>query len=274
MDEYINVLMCGDKNYLDAIVISVMSIAAHTKRPINLILYTMDLSHINSRFKAMNENCGKYLENILKSKNTLSKVKIIDCTKEFLQKGGLIDSVNLKTHFTPYTMLRLLADLYDMPDKFIYLDGDVIINNDLAQLYDYPIPENCELGAVKDAYRLNKGYFNAGVLLVNFKECKKTGLFKKARELVINKKMLYVDQEALNKVVKSKIMLPLKFNAKDKYFPEIVVHHFCNVRKKNNLFYRIKPWEVDLVKQKMSVYNDILDDYLRRKPEIAKIKTA
>ena len=97
--------MCGDKNYLDAIVISVMSIAAHTNRPINLIFYTMDLSHINSKFNAMNDDCGKYLENILKRKNSLSKVKIIDCSKEFLKKGGLIECVNLKTHFTPYTML-------------------------------------------------------------------------------------------------------------------------------------------------------------------------
>lgn len=171
-------------------------------------------------------------------------------------------------------MLRLLADKYEMPDRFIYLDGDVLVNNDLASLYDYPLKTETELGGVKDAFRLNKGYFNAGVLLFNFKRCLETGLFEKARNLVVKKKMLYVDQEALNKVVKYKEMLPLKFNAKDKYFKEIVCHHFCNVRKTFNIFHRIKPWEVDLVKQKMSAYNDILDDYLSRKSDIERIKNS
>ena len=60
-------------------------------------------------------------------------------------------------------------------------------------------------------------------------------------------------------------MLPLIYNSKDKYYPEIVVHHFCNVRKKGNWFHRVKPWQVDLVKQRITAYNDILDDYLDRK---------
>ena len=273
MGDTINVLMCGNKNYLDGLTISVLSMIKHTTRPINLIFFTMDLSYIKPQFLPMNKECGEYVENILKSKNKNSKFQIIDCTENFTKKGSLIESVNLKNKFTPYAMLRLLVDEYNMPDKFIYLDIDVMVNNDLAQLYDYDIPKDCELGVVQDAYRI-KEYFNSGMLLVNYKECKKTGLFKKAREICIHKKLIYTDQTALNMAVQRKCMLPLKFNAKDKYFPEIVIHHFCNVRKKNNFFHRVKPWEVDLVKQKMSVYNDILDDYLRRKPEIAKIKTA
>ena len=64
------------------------------------------------------------------------------------------------------------------------------------------------------------------------------------------------------------------FNSKDKYYPEIVVHHFCNVRKKGNWFHRVKPWEIDLVKQKMSAYNDIFDKYeeLKKQPNFPKQK--
>ena len=97
------------------------------------------------------------------------------------------------------------------------------------------------------------------------KEIRKTKLFKKSRELVANKKMISPDQDALNFLVQKKLMLPEKFNAKDKYYKEIIVHHFCNVRRKHHFFFRVKPWMVDLVKEKMSAYNDLLDEYLERK---------
>jgi hypothetical protein len=56
-------------------------------------------------------------------------------------------------------------------------------------------------------------------------------------------------------------MLDIKYNYKNKrYYPEIILHHFTNVR--HWLFHRIKPWEVKLVKMKMNAYDDILDQYL------------
>lgn len=167
-------------------------------------------------------------------------------------------------------MLRLLADLVDLPDRVIYLDGDVVINGDLGTLFDYPLPEGCELGVVKDALRISN-YFNAGVMLVNMARCRQTGLFEKARSLVIKRRMMYVDQDALNRSVKHKFMLPLKFNAKDKYFDEIVVHHFCNVRK--HVFHRVKPWEVKTVREKLPVYNYLMDEYETLLPQINAIKS-
>ena len=101
------------------------------------------------------------------------------------------------------------------------------------------------------------------------KKIRETGMFERARKLCHDKKMLYMDQDALNKTVRYKKVLPEKFNSKDKYYPEIVVHHFCNVRKNNNFFYRIKPWETDLVKTKMSAYNDILDKFEEKKKEFS-----
>ena len=79
--------------------------------------------------------------------------------------------------------------------------------------------------------------------------------------------MLYADQDALNKSCTKRKMLPLIYNSKDKYYPEIVVHHFCNVRKKGNWFKRVKPWHVELVKERITAYNDILDDYIFRKQQ-------
>ena len=258
----ITILYAGNYKVFDGLVISVLSLVKHTKEPVNIKCLTMDLTELNPKFKPITEDCASYVRKILKDKNPESDFELIDLKDEF--NKDLINSVNIKNHFTPYAMLRLLADKVDLPDKYIYLDTDTIVNRDLSILYNQDI-EDYELGVVRDAYRLNRRYFNSGVMLVNHKKCLETGLYEKARYIVINEKLLYTDQTALNKSCKKRKMLPLIFNAKDKYYKDIVVHHFCNVRKRSNWFHRIKPWEVELVKQKMSAYDDILDDFVQRK---------
>ena len=263
-EKMINILFAGNRKVFDGMMISSLSIVKHTKCPINVFCMTMTLTELNEKFVPISNEQSKYLEKIYKDVNEKSTFTLLDMTDLF--KREMINSVNIKSHFTPYAMLRLFADMLDsIPDKIIYLDTDTIINNDLQQLYDIDV-ENYEIGCVRDVYRISRTYFNTGVLLLNIKKIKETGLFAKAREMCLNKKMLYTDQAALNKCSTKKLILPLKFNAKDKYFKEIVVHHFCNVRKR--FFHRIKPWEVELVKEKMNAYDDILDEYIERKAKL------
>lgn len=277
----INLLYAGNKNVFDGLLISLLSITKHTKEALNVFCFTMDLSEKDDRFKPICDEQIKYLENMLQEVNKDSRIKLFDLKELFLSELG--NSKNLKNMFTPYAMLRLLADkVDDIPDKIIYLDVDTIINNDLLELWNIDI-SNYELACVKDLYNWAspsrwsiKKYFNSGVLLLNMKTIRETGMFERARKLVVNKKMLYVDQDALNITVSKKLMLPEKFNSKDRYYPEIVVHHFCNVREGNIKFigkwwHRIKPWNVELVKRKMSAYNDLLDEFLNRKNSLKNI---
>ena len=266
----INLLYCGNDKAFDGLLISLLSASKNTKESIRTFILTMDLSEVNSKYKPLTENHRKYLEDMLKEQNTDSSVTLIDITD--IYKSSMLNSKNLKNHFTPYAQLRLFADMIpEIPYKIIYLDIDTIVNGDLNELFKINIT-NYELACVDDLYNwLNpyrwkvRHYFNSGVLLLNMKEIKKTKLFKKSRELVANKKMISPDQDALNFSVQKKLILPERFNAKDKYYKDIVVHHFCNVRKKHHFFYRVKPWMVDLVKEKMTAYNDLLDEYLERK---------
>lgn len=255
----VNILMCGNNYVFKGWLISTLSIVKHTKEPITMYFYTMDLTNLDKRYTPVTKEQADYIEDVLKNTNKESKVVLLDLTDEFNKE--LIHSVNINSSFTPFAMLRLLADKVDMPDSFVYLDTDTIINQDLSILSRFDI-DGYELGVVKDAYRLNPHYFNSGVMLVNQAYCKTTGIYDKARDIVIHKHLLYTDQTALNRACKKRLMLPLIFNSKDKYKKSIVVHHFCNLRKR--WFHRIKPWEVDLVKEKMSAYNDILDDYVAR----------
>ncbi len=257
----INILMCGNNFVFKGWVITSLSLVKYTKDPITLTFFTMDLTNLNRKYTPVSKEQADYIEKILKSANPESKVVLLDLTKEFNKQ--LINSVNINSGFTPFAMLRLLADEVEMPDKFVYLDTDTIVNQDISILYNFNI-DGYELGVVKDAYRINPHYFNSGVMLVNQKLCKTTGIYQKARDIVTYKHLIYTDQTALNKACTKRLMLPLIFNAKDKYYKSIVVHHFCNVRKKGNWFHRVKPWETDLVKQRTHAYDDILDDYEKR----------
>lgn len=268
----INLLYCGNDKVFDGLLISLLSASKNTKDSIRAYVLTMDLSDIDEKYQPLTEKHRVFLENMIKEQNANSSVNLIDVTE--IYKKSMLNSKNLKNHFTPYAQLRLFADsLQEIPYKIIYLDTDTIVNGDLKELFRIDVT-HYELACVKDLYNwLNpyrwkvKKYFNSGVLLLNMKNIRKTKLFKNARELVATKKMISPDQDALNFLVKNKLMLPEKFNAKDKYYKDIIVHHFCNVRKKGNFFFRVKPWHVDLVKQKMSAYNDLLDEYLTLKKQ-------
>ena len=266
----INLLYGGNDKVFDGLMISLLSASKNTKETIRAYVLTMDLSDVNPKYQPLNENHRKYLDDMLKEQNPASSATLIDITD--IYKSSMLNSKNLKNHFTPFAQLRLFADMIpELPHKIIYLDTDTVVNGDLKELNKIDI-SNYELACVDDLYNwLNpyrwkvRHYFNSGVLLLNMKEIKKTKLFKKSRELVANKKMISPDQDALNFLVKKKLILPERFNAKDKYYKDIIVHHFCNVRRKHHFFFRVKPWMVELVKEKMSAYNDLLDEYLERK---------
>ena len=264
-------MFAGNEKVFGGMTITLLSMVKHTKCPINAYLLTMKLDEIDKRFVPISEEQRKSLEKILTEVNPKSSLKLIDLTDLFKEK--MIDSVNIRSKFTPYSMLRLFADLLpDIPDKVIYLDTDVVVNNDIEPFFNMDI-ENYELAAVKDAFNWSdpkrwfmKFYFNAGVLLLNIKKIKETKMFEKTRKYCRYRKMLYMDQDALNLSAKKVLRLPLKYNSKDKYYPEIVLHHFCNVREGKvfligKWWHRIKPWEVDFVKTKTHAYDDILDKY-------------
>ena len=268
----INLIYCGNDKVFDGLLISLLSASKHTKDALRAYVLTMDLSDIDPKYQPITEAHRKFIEEVLQKENKESTVTLIDITD--IYKSSMLNSKNLKNHFTPYAQLRLFADMIpEIPYKIIYLDTDTIVNGDLKELFKIDITDY-ELACVDDLYNwLNpyrwkvKHYFNSGVLLLNMKAIRKTKLFKNSREMVATKKMFSPDQDALNFIVKKKLVLPNKFNAKDKYYDEIIVHHFCNVRKKHHFFFRVKPWMVDLVKEKMSAYNDLLDEYVELKKQ-------
>lgn len=155
------------------------------------------------------------------------KIKLHDCINN---TGSSIEFINMGEEYSNAFVIRgitisayyrlSLPQILKNEDKIIYIDVDVIIQQDLKSLYEFDLGNNY-LGAVK-AY-INPEYaksidcdplfyFNSGVLLMNLKAFRENNLAKEINSL-INNKFTYQDQDILNLICKNKVLfLPIEYN--------------------------------------------------------------
>lgn len=266
----INLLYCGNEKVFDGMMISLLSIIRHTKHELHVYVMTLDLRDVDNRNIPINSNQTTYLENMIQEVNPKSYIKLIDITQIFKQEMN--QSPNLKTSYTPYTLVRLYADTVSIiPDHILYLDTDTVANGNIESLFEFDITEY-EMAGVIDylgKWFIDIHYINAGILYLNMKKIRETGLFKNARKMCAEKKMWFPDQSALNKLVKKKLFLPTKYNEQRRLRKDTIIQHFCKSIRLFPYFHtiNIKPWEVEKVRSiyKITAYDDVLDDYCNRK---------
>lgn len=110
--------------------------------------------------------------------------------------------------------------------KVLYLDGDIIVRSKLSQLWNTDMT-NHAIAAVPDAiedttefynrlkYPRCKGYFNAGVMLVNLDYWRKHNVVSEFMDFIKNRAndILYHEQDVLNVIFQDKkVTLPIKYN--------------------------------------------------------------
>ena len=123
-------------------------------------------------------------------------------------------------HFAVETYYRLLApELLDRVEKVVYLDSDLVVLRDLAELYDTDVT-GCLLAATRDADTAGQcdgydsdilpylrdvvklddphSYFQAGVLLLNLEEFRKEYSTSAMIELAASRHWHWLDQDVLN----------------------------------------------------------------------------
>jgi len=101
-----------------------------------------------------------------------------------------------------------IAELFPEIDKMLYLDGDVLIQKDLKELYKTNI-ENVYAAVVKDykptIYKPSQmeklgvnhtAYFNSGVMLLNLKKLREDNLKNKLLQYRLNGINYFMDQDA------------------------------------------------------------------------------
>lgn len=269
----INLLLCGNEKVFDGALTELISIINRTSEVINCYIFTAELTRIKPEYTPIKDEQVDFLNEVVKRKNQKNKVTKIDVTK--IYENEFKNCVNEGAYCTPYTLLRLFADLVpEIPDKLLYLDIDIMVGRDIAQLFNINI-EEYEYAAVKEKYGcwlIRPDYINAGMLLLNMKKIKETGLLKKAREKIKTKKMLFADQDAVYWSTTKKKILPRIYNEQSKFNKkDTVICHFC----KRLMFLpyphteNFKQWNIEEVHKVLKCYyfDEDLEEYLRVKEE-------
>ncbi len=263
----INLLYCGNKGVFDGVLTSTLSIVRRMAqpRPLTVYLFTMELTRVDPAYLPMTEAQRALLEQTLRQHNPETAVKLFDVTE--IYETHLRENANEGCYCSPYTLLRLLADLLPMPDKLLYLDADVMVCKDIGLIYDTDI-SGYEYAAAPDhygKYLVHPHYINAGVLLLNTALCRKTGIFPKSRELLRKKKLMFADQSALARSTTKRKILPQRFNDQKFLTKRTVIRHFSK-----RLFYtpyphteNIKQWDVEKVHKRFgyTCFDDIYQEY-------------
>ena len=163
------------------------------------------------------------------SKEKISKYTRENINIEYVDLNYYIEKIKEKLYTRDYfsmtTYFRLfISNLYPQYNKAIYLDCDIVLLKDIAELYNIDIGDNL-LGAVPDdiiqknevfqeyvekvvGVASYKTYFNAGMLVMNLDELRKFQFQEKFLYLLENIKFSVVqDQDYLNRICKGRVKL-------------------------------------------------------------------
>jgi lipopolysaccharide biosynthesis glycosyltransferase len=131
-------------------------------------------------------------------------------------------------HYSKATFLRLrLPALLSELSKCIYLDPDILVRHDIAELWNWPLQEH-PIAAVKDIsvdwikkhhkhinLPLGHTYFNAGVLVLDLAKLREMALESAAIRFASDEpeRIEIVDQDILNILLANNVSyIPLKWN--------------------------------------------------------------
>lgn len=118
--------------------------------------------------------------------------------------------VGISIHVTPTTFLKIdLAQLLPNVDKVLHIDGDVLVFQDLTELYSEELNDS-PLGVVNSMYLDRSGYiknvvgvekgFNAGIMLMNLKEWRQSDATEKLTSMLLSapKEWIYLEQDCMS----------------------------------------------------------------------------
>lgn len=207
-----------------------------------------------------------------------------DLSGEFLNKAKLLSQkykndfisikidkdkyANFPTDFYPIETCFRLELPYILKDikKILYLDADLLIRNEIKELYDLDLGDNYLAagnqitigGNILKQYKTlcdnkNIDYFNAGVLLMNLQKLRNDVAFSEYDNFFINygNKAILPDEFLLNMMFGNRV---IRFNSKQfnyafskqtPYSDSATILHFVN----------IKPW--------LGQYDDVYNEYLK-----------
>lgn len=267
-----NILYCGDRNIKDGLTISVLSLLRNSPGKLAVYVMTAEFEFNGRKFEKLSAADIEPIKEKLEAAGADNSLTLIDVTAEFSRQ---LPHANMDTRFTPCCMLRLYADcVSSLPERLLYLDNDVICRAPFNDFYNQDI-DGVEVVGVLDHYgswffRKNlfrRDYVNSGVLLLNMRKIRETGLFTACRYRCMHKKMFMPDQSAINDLARAKRLAPRKYNEQRRLRKDTVLQHFTTSFR----FFpwirtvTVKPWELERMHSVLKIheYDDILNEYMQ-----------
>lgn len=237
MSAEIQVLLCFDKNVLNAAHVTIYSALQHVSRPTTFHIFHEGLSERDK--KRLSETCS-----LFPVRSTLIYYSIdLNYFKRFRSLVG--------NHFA---YARLLAGEYIEHKRIIYLDVDLLIKMDIAKLFDYEtggyLLAASGVGVTKTAlehelfaevgFAEDTKVFNSGVLLIDLDMWNEKCILEQCIKLgeIYNERLLSADQTMLNLVLRGDFCeLPAEFNVPrfpgsfDQDFSVPAIYHFVGAPK-------------------------------------------
>lgn len=192
MLQKINVVCATNNDFAFHCGVMLESLLDNSKKPKNIFIYLLCPSISKPNKTSLLQIVQKYGSNIEFVKIDLSKV--------ILPK---------KYHLSKDTCSRMLAsDLLKDINKFVYLDSDILVLEDISKLYNISL-DKYPLGAIKSfnlyskhlgwAKLKDKDLFNAGILLIDANYFRKNKVSKKLLNMLRMKKTkIKFTQDVLN----------------------------------------------------------------------------
>lgn len=163
---------------------------------------------------------------------TVCFYRMDDASMDYMPVGQSFQRDHVGLSRATYYRLFLARILPESVRKAVYFDGDIIVTSNLRILWDINMDGNA-VAAVPDSYnnvplhynRLRypqaKGYFNAGVLLINLEYWRRHNVVDKFVDYIVSnkEKLACHDQDVLNFIFQDdKVELPLKYNMQNEYW--------------------------------------------------------
>jgi lipopolysaccharide biosynthesis glycosyltransferase len=212
----VNVALASDGNYI-----------AHAAATISSMLNMIDRTTTVRLFLLTNKTLAKQDRMTLSATFPHCNIHFIDVdTSDFTWAPLNRPHVSVVTYYRLNMHTLLPPDI----ERVIYIDSDTIVVDSLLKLWNIDIGSNpiagcADAGGITQSIRLNlpssHNYFNAGVLIFNLAELRKSKILDDAVEIyhAREKEIIFQDQDILNILFCDRTYtLPLRWNINDFMF--------------------------------------------------------
>ena len=218
-NKIVPVFFASDRNYVPYLTVAIKSLIDRTSENNEYRIYILT-----------NDVTEEDIKEIRSYEKENAKVEIVDVNEKI---EVIKNKVALRDYYSVSIYFRLfIPSLFPEYDKAIYLDSDIVLNRDIADLYNVDIGNNF-VGAILDEtvftnkdfiYYVRealdvteKQYFNSGVLIMNLKKFRDHEIEEDFYSWVNNYSTKFgsvaPDQDYLNCICKNKVKyLPLGWN--------------------------------------------------------------